>query len=99
NVKRVEGEPPAAGPVRGVSSDNGTTTVSVEHELTALSVKREVESGAVAVEVAGSVGQTLKYEVTLPGADADPAAAARINPFDPTTLPNGASVTLNQADF
>ncbi|WP_170288266.1 LysM peptidoglycan-binding domain-containing protein [Marilutibacter maris] len=99
NVKRVEGEPPAAGPVRGVSSDNGTTTVSVEHELTALSVKREVESGAVAVEVAGSVGQTLKYEVTLPGADADPAAAARINPFDPTTLPDGASVTLNQADF
>ena len=99
NVQRVEGDPPVAGPVKGVSNEGGRTIVSVEHEVTALSVKREVEAAAVAVEVAASAGSTLKYEVTLPGADADPAAAARINPFDPTTLPEGASVTLNQRDF
>ncbi|MCF7222580.1 LysM peptidoglycan-binding domain-containing protein [Marilutibacter chinensis] len=83
----------------GVRNVDGNTVVSLSQEVVAASVKHAADAGQVSAESVLSAGSRVKYEVTLPGEDRDPSAAARIDPFDPTTIPDGATVTLNRQDF
>lgn len=56
--------------------------------------------GARGLQVEGSVatGFTSTYKVSLPG-EATPEQAASVNPFDPTTIPVGGSVTVDGSAF
>lgn len=56
--------------------------------------------GARGLHVEGSVatGFTSTYKVTLPG-EATVEQAATVNPFDPTTIPVGGSVTVDGSNF
>ena len=66
--------------------------VSLSGELSA--------GGGRGLDVSGGIttGIEAKYKVSLPG-EATVEQAARVNPFDPTTLPVGGSVTLNGGDY
>ena len=83
----------------GVRMVGGNTEVSLSQEVVAASVRHGVEAGQASAEAVLSAGSRVKYGVILPGEGRDPAEAAQIDPFDPTTLPDGATVTLNQQDF
>ncbi|QDH69252.1 LysM peptidoglycan-binding domain-containing protein [Marilutibacter alkalisoli] len=83
----------------GVRTVGGNTEVSLSQEVVAASVRHSADAGSVSAEAMLSAGSRVKYGVILPGEGRDFAEAARINPFDPTTVPDGATVTLNQQDF
>lgn len=51
------------------------------------------------IEAGTAFGTGAGYKVILPGENRDPGEAARINPFDPTTIPVGARVVLNAETF
>ncbi len=54
--------------------------------------------GAAAAEVASSTGVRGRYLVSLP-AGHDATDAARVNPFDPTSIPLGGRVTMDAQAF
>lgn len=73
-----------------------------EFEVTAVfSVSGAAGAGNKSVDVEGSAGagHRLRYKVVLPGENQNPQTAAKINPFDPTTIPVGATVTLDSQNF
>lgn len=87
----------------GVVNKDGNTEVTVEVD-TSLALKGSAETtgkGRLPIELEGSVGGGVgaRYKVTLPGENRNPAAAAAIDPFDPTTIPVGASVTMDAQDY
>lgn len=93
-----------------VSSESSVTlTESQSDTHTTFSVSTQVQSGASGeirtggprgLNVEGSVatGFESSYKVSLPG-EATVEQAAAVNPFDPTTIPVGGSVTLDGGDY
>ena len=93
-------------------SEESSVTVTESHSNTHSSftiatqmqvgVSGEVSAGGGkgGLDVSGGVttGVEAKYKVSLPG-EATVEQAAQVNPFDPTTLPVGGSVTLNGSDY
>ncbi|MET0549085.1 MAG: XVIPCD domain-containing protein [Xanthomonas sp.] len=85
----------------GSKRDGGDAVFNVEMEFTqghriggAFKAGRLAADGSL-TQVAGERG---RYEVKLPG-EATADAAARVNPFDPTTIPEGGRVRLDGQVF
>ncbi|MGJ4727909.1 LysM peptidoglycan-binding domain-containing protein [Luteimonas sp. SDU101] len=55
--------------------------------------------GLVEGEASVGAGTRARYKVLLPGKDQSAEAAARVNPFDPTTIPDGATVMMDGQNF
>lgn len=80
-------------------SDTHTTfTVGTQTQVSASAEGRA--GGARGLNVEGSVASGFEstYQVNLPG-EASVEQAASVNPFDPTTIPVGGSVTLDGGNF
>lgn len=85
-----------------VANKNGNTEIQVSGaQVTLVGAKAEVGGGKNALEGEGAVGEGFRarYKVILPGENRDPAAAANINPFDPTTIPVGATVIMDGQNY
>nr|WP_233198550.1 MULTISPECIES: LysM domain-containing protein [Luteimonas] len=83
------------------SQGDGTTSFSVTTN-TQVSVSGEADAGGrggAEAEASLATGFESSYKVTLPGEDQTVEAAAAVNPFDPTTIPVGGSVTLDSSAF
>jgi len=88
---------------------DGKTEIAVESEVSvSLEGKADAggKKGGASLDASAGSGVRARYKVTLPdqnGKAVDPAQAAlqaaKINPFDPSTLPPGATVTLDKQDF
>lgn len=86
----------------GQTNKDGNTEVTVEIQYTqSLGVEAgtRTSGGVIEGEASTGAGGRARYEVTLPGENQNPELAARINPFDPTTIPEGATVTLDGQHF
>ena len=55
--------------------------------------------GLVEGEASVGAGSRARYKVLLPGESRSPEAAVRVNPFDPTTIPDGATVMMDAQNF
>jgi hypothetical protein len=88
---------------QGAVNKDGNTEVSVEVETNVqetVSAESKAKGGAtVEGEYGTGAGFRARYKVALPGENRDPADAARVNPFDPTTIPQGATVTMDGQDY
>lgn len=86
----------------GQVNKDGKTEFTVEVQFTS-SVRAEASGrtsrGTVEGEAETGAGTRARYKVVLPGENQTPEAAARVNPFDPTTIPVGATVTLDGQNF
>lgn len=84
---------------QGAVNKDGNTEVSVEVETSVQAIvsgeSKAKGRATVEGEYGAGAGFRARYKVTLPGENRDPAEAARINPFDPTTIPKGATVTMD----
>lgn len=78
---------------------DGNTEVTVEAETSVQAIASAETKGkgatAAEAEIAEGAGFRARYKVVLPGENRSPEEAARVNPFDPTTIPEGATVTLD----
>ncbi|HJR74635.1 MAG TPA: LysM domain-containing protein [Luteimonas sp.] len=85
----------------GATNKNGNTEVTFESENGGWlvgSVDVGGRGGASAeVQIGG--GARARYKVILPGENRPATEAAQINPFDPTKIPVGATVVLDQQAF
>ncbi len=86
----------------GQTNKDGNTEFTVEVQATS-SVRgegsRRTSRGTAEGEAESGAGVRARYKVVLPGENQNPEAAARVNPFDPTTIPVGATVTLDGQNF
>lgn len=85
-------------------NDDGSTTYKLEVEVgSGFEASGQVGRGRAEGSYAAGAGFRGFYEVTLPtaqlGREASQAAATRINPFNPSTIPEGATVTLHGAAY
>ncbi|KAB8314229.1 LysM peptidoglycan-binding domain-containing protein [Tolypothrix campylonemoides VB511288] len=86
------------------TNEDGTTTYKLELELgSGFEASGQVGRGRAEGSYAVDGGFRGFYEVTLPDGnlsrEASLQAATRINPFDPTTIPQDATVTLHGAAY
>lgn len=85
----------------GFANKNGNTEVSVEF-VADVGVKGSAEAGGkggLEIEAGVSAGTRFKYKVILPGENRNPAIAATIDPTDPSTIPDGATITMDGQSF
>ncbi len=85
----------------GFANKNGNTEVSVEF-VADVGVKGKGETGGkggLELEASVSAGTRFKYKVILPGENQNPAVAATIDPTDPSTIPDGATITMDGQSF
>lgn len=75
-----------------------TVEVQFTQSMTA-EADAKTNRGVVEGEVSAGAGTRARYKVLLPGHDRNPEAAARVNPFDPTTIPDGATVMMDAQNF
>lgn len=83
------------------SRGDGNTAFSVTTG-TRVSISGEADAGGrggAEIETRLASGFESAYTVTLPGEQRTVEAAAAVNPFDPTTIPVGGSVTLDGKAF
>lgn len=86
----------------GQVNKDGNTEFTVEVQFTdsvSASASTRTSRGVVEGEAGAGAGTRARYKVTLPGENQSPEAAARVNPFDPTTIPVGATVTMDGQAF
>ena len=86
----------------GQVNKDGNTEFTVEVQFTdsvSASASEQTRRGQLDGEVGAGAGTRARYKVTLPGENQSPEAAARVNPFDPTTIPVGATVTMDAQAF
>ncbi|KAB8314230.1 hypothetical protein SD81_038815 [Tolypothrix campylonemoides VB511288] len=86
----------------GQVNKDGNTEFTVEVQATdsaTASASTRTSRGLVEGEATAGAGLRARYKVVLPGENQTPEAAARVNPFDPTTIPVGATVTLDGQAF
>ncbi|MCD9027483.1 LysM peptidoglycan-binding domain-containing protein [Luteimonas sp. BDR2-5] len=80
---------------------DGTTSFTVTAD-TRVGFSAEANAGGrggAEIEVGAATGFESRYKVTLPGEGRPVEAASGINPFDPTTIPVGGSVTLDSSAY
>lgn len=82
----------------GARNDNGNTVVTVEIDVSR-SAGASAEAGQLEGEASVGAGFRGRYQVVLPGENRDPGEALSVNPFDPTTIPVGGSVTMHGAAY
>ena len=84
-----------------IANKNGNTEIQVTGaEVTLLNAKGGVGGkNAIEGEASSGEGFRARYKVILPGENQNPATAATINPFDPTTIPKGATVIMDGQDY
>ncbi|MCI2243493.1 hypothetical protein L3067_02560 [Xanthomonas sp. PPL568] len=85
----------------GRKQENGDTVFNVEMEFTqGHRIQGDFKAGRLAADgsLTQATGERGRYEVRLRG-DATADAAARVNPFDPTTIPEGGRVKLDGQVF
>lgn len=83
------------------SQSDGKTSFSVTTDAQ-LSISGEANAGGrggAEIEASAASGFETTYKVTLPGEDQSVEAAGAVNPFDPTTIPVGGSVTLDSSAY
>jgi hypothetical protein len=83
-------------------SENGFTTFGVGVDVSAsLGLGAEVETrrGSVGAEYSTGSGTRAQYQVILPGESREASEAEAVNPFDPTTIPVGATVMMDQQTY
>lgn len=88
--------------VYGQKNDNGNTQFTVEVQTsasTSASVDAGGKKGGFEAETSTGAGFKSSYQVTLPGENQTPEAAAQVNPYDPTTIPVGGRVTMSSEAF
>lgn len=86
----------------GETNKDGNTEFTGEVQFTnSVGVETQNRTSRGLVEGEGSVGagERARYKVTLPGENRDINDAIGINPFDPTTIPVGATVTMDGQVF
>ena len=85
----------------GATNKNGNTEITFESETGSWLVGSAEAGGrgGASVEAQMGGGARARYKVILPGENRPATEAARINPFDPTTIPVGATVVLDQQAF
>ncbi|MGO1073789.1 LysM peptidoglycan-binding domain-containing protein [Lysobacter sp. CA199] len=92
----------------GAAHKNGATEVTVSEAESSImaSVSAGVDGGkgkgVIDLELGEGAGFRSRYKVTFPGQQdlaKSEAEAKKINPFDPTTIPKGASVSLDGQAF
>lgn len=86
----------------GQTNKDGNTEFTVEAQVStsaSVSASSETRRGPVEGEFSTGEGLRARYKVTLPGENQTPEAAASVNPFDPTTIPVGATVTMDAQAF
>jgi hypothetical protein len=85
----------------GATNKNGNTEITFESETGSWLVgSADVGGrGGTSAEAQIGGGARARYKVILPGENRPATEAARINPFDPTTIPVGATVVLDQQAF
>ncbi len=86
----------------GQTNKDGNTEFTVEVQFTdsvSASASEQTRRGQIDGEVGAGAGTRARYKVVLPGENQSPEAAARVNPFDPTTIPVGATVTMDGQAF
>lgn len=83
------------------SQGDGTTsfTVTVGTQVGVSGEANAGGRGGAEVEAGITTGFESSYKVTLPGEGQTVEAAGAVNPFDPTTIPVGGSVTLDSSAF
>lgn len=75
-------------------------TVEVQFtQSTNVEAQSRTSRGLVEGEASVGAGTRARYKVLLPGNDQSAEAAARVNPFDPTTIPDGATVMMDGQNF
>ncbi|MEI2456383.1 LysM domain-containing protein [Lysobacter firmicutimachus] len=82
----------------GWTKKDGSTEFSVVGANVTL-VRAEGRAGPFEAEGAIGIGFRARYKVILPGENHDPAQVAQINPFDPSTIPPGASVIMDGQQY
>ena len=75
-----------------------TVEVQFTQSMTA-EARGQTSRGVVEGEASVGAGTRARYKVLLPGENASVEAAARVNPFDPTTIPDGATVMMDGQNF
>lgn len=86
----------------GQTNKDGNTEFTVEVQFTdsiSASASEQTRRGQIDAELGVGAGTRARYKVVLPGENQTPEAAARVNPFDPTTIPVGATVTMDGQVF
>lgn len=86
----------------GQVNKDGNTEFTVEVQFTdsaSVAASAKTGKGTIEGEVGAGYGTRARYKVVLPGENQSPEAAARVNPFDPTTIPVGATVTMDGQAF
>jgi hypothetical protein len=86
----------------GQKNNNGNTEFTVEAQTkvaTSGSIDAGGRKGGAEVQAGAGAGFKSSYQVMLPGENRPAEAAARVNPFDPTTIPVGGRVTMNSEAF
>jgi hypothetical protein len=91
-----------AGQVNKTFDGRDYTEFTVEVQFTPSAnaeARNQTSRGLVEGEASVGAGTRARYKVLLPGKDQSPEAAARVNPFDPTTIPDGATVMMDGQNF
>lgn len=87
----------------GFTNKDGNTEVTLEWDTSIVaSVSAEAQGKGVnqaAIEASAGGGFRARYKVVLPGENRNPLDAAKINPFDPTTIPVGVTVTMDSQTY
>lgn len=88
---------------KGAVNKDGNTEITVEWDTSVVaSVSAEAKGKGVnqaELEASAGGGFRSRYKVTLPGENRKPEEAQRINPYDPTSIPVGATVTMDSQTY
>lgn len=80
----------------GGKTEDGVTTYQLSTDVSVF-LKGGVNTPKAGLEIGRTEGIRTSYQVTMPeDADVDPKD---INPFDPSSMPEGAVVTMNGSDY
>ncbi|MEN1926464.1 LysM peptidoglycan-binding domain-containing protein [Luteimonas qiangzhengi] len=80
----------------GGKTEDGVTTYQLSTDVS-IFLKGGVNTPKAGLEIGRTEGIRTSYQVTMPeDADVDPKD---INPFDPSSIPEGAVVTMNGSDY
>ncbi|MGO1068809.1 hypothetical protein [Lysobacter sp. CA199] len=97
---KLKGEVEVGLAIKNNKDGNTEITVSESHAAT-VNAKKESEPKKAGLDLESNIGggSRERFKVILPGPNADPAVAAKIDPFNPTTIPVGATVIMDEQNF
>lgn len=81
-----------------LGTENGMTTVKVSGDVSG-TVAGSVKVGGLGAKVSYEAGVEASYSVSMPEDVAKSVDAMTVNPFDPSTMPTGTVVKLEESSF